>query len=173
MGQVITFPIHATQYPDYADDLDAVENLLLVAVRGGVGAYRRGEDPVPHACEALATAGMHDAAFSIDGLMSIVAGLVRRPVHIYCVKCPNLSHDEKQLLHAASLTQNGDLHLVEKVLRTTLLSAEGAAFAVGRLEGLGTLFARARLLLARRPSPVQSPDVDDGPGSWSPPQSVR
>jgi hypothetical protein len=173
VGQVIAFPIQPTSYPDLAADLDTADCVLLIAVRWWVEAYRIGADPIPRLCEGLEAAGAHDAAFSIDGLMTDVSRVARRPVDVRCSRCPNVSDDEKHLLHAASLAQACDSALAEKVLRTTLLSAEGAAFAVRSLDGLGELFAEARLFLSRRTSPAldteADPEADDGRESWSPP----
>jgi hypothetical protein len=101
------------------------------------------------------------------------------------LRCPHLSLDEKNLLRAASLAQADEGHVAEKVLRTTLLSAQGAEFAIGPLEGLGTLFAQARLFLTRRrlapqdqePGEDQEPSGDQGPRddrvAWMPPRSLH
>jgi len=171
MGQLIAFPAHSTPYPDRAADLDTADCVLILAIRWWVENYKAGADPIPRLREALETAGAHDAAFSIDGLMTIIARLARYQVDIRCPRCPNVSDDEKQLLHAASLAQAGSGPLAEKALRTALLSAEGAAFAACTLEGLGDLFAKARLFFTRRAPPV--PDDGDEREAWSPPQVLH
>jgi hypothetical protein len=170
VGQLIAFPAHSTPYPDRAVDLGTADCVLLLAIRWWVEDYRAGADPIPRLREALETAGAHDAAFSIDGLMTIIARLARRPVDVHCPHCPNVSGDEKQLLHSASLAQACNGPLAEKALRTALLSADGAAFAVGTLEGLGDLFAKARLFFTRR-APV--PDGGEEREPWSPPQALH
>jgi hypothetical protein len=48
-----------------------------------------------------------------------------------------------------SLAPLTDNRLIEKALRTTLLSAEGAALAAGPLDGLTKMFVQARLFLNR------------------------
>jgi hypothetical protein len=159
MGQVIAFPAHPTPCPGRVADLGFAESVLLGAIRCWVEAYRGGDDPVPRLRRGLKTTGTADAAFSIDALMTIVARTVRRPVEVHCPGCPNMSDDEKQLLYAASLAQAGASDIAEKVLRTTLLSAEGAAFAIGSLEGLGKLFTHAWLFLTRRTSTAQETHV--------------
>jgi hypothetical protein len=169
MGQIIAFPVHPVPYPDLAADLGRADCVLLLAIRWWVEDYRAGADPIPRLREALTNAGAHDAAFLIDALMTVVARTGRRPVAINCPRCPHISVDEKQLLHAASLTQASDGKLAEKALRTALLSAEGAAFAVGELEGLADLFTRARLFFARRTSPPS----DDSREAWSPPAALH
>ena len=168
MGQVIAFPVSPTLYPDAAADLETAECVLLVAIRCWVDAYRKGEDPIPRLSQGLETAGAPDAAFSIDSLMTVVARGVTRQVDIHCPRCPHLSIDEMHLLRAASLAQAGESHLAEKALRTTLLSAQGAEFALGSLEGLGALFAQARLFLSRRQPPSGDQDPADDREAWSP-----
>jgi hypothetical protein len=171
MGHIVAFPAPPTPYPNLAADLDTAECVLLVAIRSWVESRREDEDPIPRLCQGLESAGAPDAAFSIDGLMTVVARTVVRQVEIHCPRCPNLSLDEKNLLLAASLAQAGDRRLAEKVLRTTLLSGQGAEFAIGSLEGLGTLFAQVRLFLTRRRWPATTPP--DGRQAWSPPRLLH
>jgi hypothetical protein len=153
MGQVIRLPAPMPAYPDCAADLDRAECVLLIAIRWWAADHRQGTDPLPRLCEALNTAGAHDAAFSVDRLMATVARSARQPVVIHCPRCRALSLDEKHLLHAASLAQDGDAARAEKALRTALLSAQGAEFALGPLEGIAELFTKARLLLRKRAAP--------------------
>jgi hypothetical protein len=163
MGQVIHIVAPSTAYPDSTNELEPAESVLLLAIRWWVADHRQGEDPLPRLCEALRIAGPHDAAFAVDRLMSVVGRTARQPVAIHCPRCPNISGDEQHLLHAASLTQAGHGSLAERVLRTALLSAAGAEFALGPLEGVAELFAEARLLFRRRhaPAPVEhwTPDT--------------
>jgi hypothetical protein len=134
----------------------------------GGESFREGEDPIPCLLQGLETAGTADAAFSTDGVMSIVARIARRPVDIRCPRCPRLPDDEKHLLRAASLAQNGDRDMTEKALRTTLLSPQAAEFAFGPLEGLGEIFAKARLFLSPRRLSGDDQAMDDSRESWSP-----
>jgi hypothetical protein len=168
MGQIIRFPVAPAGYPDYATDLDPAECVLLIAIRWWVDSYRHDEDPMPRLCQGLETAGTCDAAYSVDALMAIVARSLQQPIAIHCPRCPRLSNDEGHLLHAASLAQAGDGRLAEKALRAALLSAQGAEFALGPLQGLGELFAEAGLFFRRRrPSGVeQTPTTVVEP--WSP-----
>jgi hypothetical protein len=69
--------------------------------------------------------------------MAIIARTTRHPVAIHCPRCPRLSRDEIHLLYVASLVQAGECALAERTLRVALLSASGAEFALGPLEGLG------------------------------------
>jgi hypothetical protein len=173
MGQIVAFPIPLKSDPDLATELETAECILLIAVRSWVTAYNEGENPLPRLSRGLETAGAPDAAFPIDDLMTVVARTVTRPVDIHCLRCPRLSPDEKHLLRAASLTQSGDSHLAEKVLRATLLSAQGTELAIGPLEDLGALFSRARLYLSRRRWRAGEPETGDDRQSWSPPHSLH
>ncbi len=168
MGQVIHFPLPASDYPTRATDLDRAESLLLIAIRWWVAAMRTAEDPLPRLSQGLDMAGAREAAFSIDALMGVVARTARRMLTVHCPRCPNLSDDETQLLHAASLAQDGDSPAAERALRHALLSAQGAEFALGPLEGLGTLFTEASLLLRRRRPRETDPTRVAWAASWHP-----
>ncbi|MDR3535658.1 MAG: hypothetical protein P4L71_04080 [Acetobacteraceae bacterium] len=168
MGQIIHFPLPAPDYPARATDLDRVESILLIAIRWWVAATRAAEDPLPRLCQGLDMAGAHDAAFSIDALMAVVARTARRMLVVHCPRCPHLSDDETQLLHAASLAQDGDGPAAERALRQALLSAQGAEFALGPLEGLSTLFTEASLLLLRRRPRPADPSRIPWAESWHP-----
>jgi hypothetical protein len=130
-----------------------------------------GVEPLPRLCQALDIAGAHDAAFSVDRLMAVVARSVRQSIVIQCPRCPRMSDDEKSLLHAASLAQAGDAQCAEKALHTVLLSAQGAEFALGPLKGIGELFAAARLLFRRRSPPLTGDVISGIVEPWSPPES--
>jgi hypothetical protein len=152
MGQVIRLPVltPTEPYPDASTDLDPAERTLLLGIRWWVADHRLGDDPLPRLCRVVDTGNVHDAAFSVDQLMFVVARSACRQVAIHCPRCPHLSDDEKHLLNAACLAQEGRSDLAERTLRTALLTAQGAEFALGPLEGLGALFAEAKLLLRRR-----------------------
>ena len=168
MGQVIPFTTTPSAYPARTSLLDAAECTLLIAIRWWAAAVRHGDDPMPRLCQDLEIASARDAAFSVDGLMTIVARTVRQPIAVHCPHCPHLSVDEAHLLHAASLAQSGERSLAERALRSALLSAPGAEFALGPLEGLGELFAETRLLFTRRRSPAEAVSPVGVAATWSP-----
>ncbi|MGE0223139.1 MAG: hypothetical protein AB7S57_07750 [Acetobacteraceae bacterium] len=143
MGQVVTLSLYKPRYPSASADLAKPECVFLIACRWWVVAYREQIDPLPRLCNGLALAGAPDAAFSVDALMAIVARTGQHTTDIRCPRCPGLSDDERHLLHAARLTQTGRFDLAERSLSARLLTADGARFAVGPLEGLGVLFAEA------------------------------
>jgi len=158
MGQIIRLPYASTAYPDSASALDPSEGALLAGIRCWVAGYRERGDPLPDLCQEMDAAGVHDAAFSVDQLMAIFTHAARRPMEVHCPGCPALSDDEKQLLSAASLAQAGECKMAERTLRTTLLSAQGAEFALGPLHGLAELFAEAKLFFRRRRPPLNADD---------------
>jgi len=170
MGQIIPFIAAPPAYPTRTSLLDAGECPLLGAARWWAATFRHGDDPMPRLHQGLEIAGARDAAFSVDGLMTIVARTARQPIAVHCPHCPHCPHlsvDETHLLHAASLAQAGERSLAERALRAALLSAPGAEFALGPLEGLRELFAEARLLFTRRRSPAEAVSPVGVVETWS------
>jgi hypothetical protein len=169
MGQIIRLPVRPARHPDVAADLDAAECVLLIGIRWWVASHRRAEDPMPRLCRGMRSAGGDDAAYSINSFMTILARTLRQPIAIHCPRCPFLSDDEKLLLHAANLAQDGDSRLAEKALCTALLSAQAAEFALVPLEGLGTLLAEARLIFRRRRRSAEGYARSEAIEPWIPP----
>lgn len=163
MGQIIRLPVPPTAFPDICARLDKAECVALLAMRWWVTACRQNEDPMPRIAQGLTRAGVGRAAYSVDALMAIVARSARRTIAIHRPRCPALAEDEKHLLHTASLVQTGDSAMAEKALRTALLSAHGAEFALAPLHGIATLFAQARLYFRRRPAPAAADRTDAWP----------
>jgi hypothetical protein len=102
MGHVSQLTVLSASYPETISSLERTERMFVLAIRGWVAGYRQGEDPLPHLCEVMRSAGAHDAAFSVDRLMAVVARTARRTIAIHCQRCPYLSNDEKHLLHAVN-----------------------------------------------------------------------
>jgi hypothetical protein len=166
MGQVIHLnPLSPGFATAGVTDFNKAETVLLGAIRTWVAAYRLGEDPVVLLFDAMDRVGAHDAAFSVDQLMAVIARSARQPIAIHCPRCPNVSDDEKRLLHAAGLVQLGHSSLAERTLRTALLSAAGAEFIIGPMEGLAELFRGAGLLFSRRSISAEYRPVGDVDGS--------
>jgi hypothetical protein len=173
MGQIIRLPMPSAAYPDAAAGLDRAGCALLLAVRLRVAGFRLRADPLPRPGEAMATAGARDAAFAVDRLMAVIVRSARRPMAVLCPRCPGLSGDEKEVPGAASLARAGDSRMAERALRAALLSAPGAEFALAPLQGLGELFAGARLFLRRR-TLADAGGVPVGEvESWLPPAATR
>lgn len=153
MGQVIRFGAIPRAEHVAATALNEAERLLLGAMRQWVAAFRRAERALPRLCLDMALAGVHDAAFSVDALMGILVRTARRTVEIHCPGCASLSDDERCLLDAAALAQAGERVRAEEALCGALLTAPGAAFALGPIVGLGELFAIGGLFFPRRVRP--------------------
>jgi hypothetical protein len=165
VGHVIQLPFLSATYPEIISSLESAERTFVLGIRDWLDSYRQGNDPLTRLCEMMQSVGAHDAAFSIDALMAVIARTTRRSIAINYQRCPYLSADEKHLLYAASLAQAGESELAERVLRTTLLSAHGAEFALGPLEGLGELFAEVRLFFGRRKAAAADAPETGGGGS--------
>lgn len=148
MGQVI--PFRARRVDRTAGALQQADAAFLDATRRWAASFRARQDPLPGLRRHLHPLGAAEAAFSVNALMEIVARTLRRPIDIHCPGCSCLSPDERRLLDAAALAQAGDHERAERALRSALLSAQGAEFALGPLAGLGRLFARAGLMFAHR-----------------------
>jgi hypothetical protein len=167
MGQVIYLNPSSAAFPTAVNALNKAETVFLQALRNWVAAHRLGEDPLSRLCEAMDNVGAYDAAFSIDRLMAVIARSVRQPIAIHCPRRPHLSDDERCLLHAVGLVQAGESGMAERALRTALLSAAGAEFALGPLEGLAEMFADAKLFFRKRISTMPSLPDDAAWGSES------
>jgi hypothetical protein len=154
MGLVIRFPASLDAYPAQRSSLEDAEGVLLIGLRWWVEDRRRDQSPLPRLRHGMTAAGAPDAAVATDALMSIATRTARRSLEVHGPCCDCLSLPETQMLYAASLVQSGDSARAEHVLRTALLSAQGADMALGPLQAIGRLFSAARLLLRRRQSPV-------------------
>lgn len=159
---------YRSEQPRDVADLATPEALLLLALRWWVRCYSRRESPLERLVAGMSRAGVRDAGFSVDGLMGVVARTGQRPVDIRCPRCPALSEDESVLLHAAWLAQEARSDLAERHLRTHLLTDAGAVFAIGPLEGLGSLFLGAGLVFGGRRRGDDQPDIAS---AWGMPEA--
>src|SRR3712207_6165013 len=103
MGQILPFPTRELPpYPAEAGALATAEAVLLIALRRWVADRRQGTDPLPRLREGLSRAGAEEAAANaVDHMMWAIARTAWRRVEVGCLLCPNLSMDERCLLHAA------------------------------------------------------------------------
>lgn len=176
MTRILPFtPRILRTYPACADGLEAAESLFLLGLRGWIVEMRAPRAPIPVLARILAGAGVaEDAAASLDHLMRVVARTALRPIDLHLPHCRALSADEQRLLYAARCAQCGEAELAEAALRGRLLSAAGASFALGPLEGLGEIFAAAGLVF--RPRLLSEPDgpAAEAHAPWpAPPRMVR
>jgi hypothetical protein len=158
--------VPTTEYPETTDALDAAESAFLLAARLWVAIRQQNGNPPVRLRAALASVGAEAAAFPLDRFMTLAARSTRRRVVTYCPCTPQLGQDEKQLLHSASLVQNGESELASWVLQTTILTTEGAVLALGPLEELGEQFAQSKLLFRRRKMPVAESAFPATVESW-------
>lgn len=170
MGRIMPLvPRVLRGYPSTVEALEEPETLILLGLRCWVADLQRGADRRPRLRAATATAGVPEAAASIDMIMRIVARTARRAVEMACPCCPRIAPDEQRLLHAARLAQGREAGLAEETLRDGLLSAAGAAFALEPLEGLGRVLAGAGLMLPPRSLTELVQVVPDDMTPWLPP----
>lgn len=126
------------------------DRLVVWAIRAWVIGLRRRIDAGEPIRAAFGKYGIPEAAYLIDGLMSVVACGASRTLAIECVCHDAISEDERVLLAAASLHQDGRGFEARFLLRTILSpTASGGAGEI--LDRLGVLLAGAGLRLYRWP----------------------
>jgi hypothetical protein len=126
------------------------DRLVVWAIRAWVIGLKRRIDAVEPIREAFGRYGIPEAAYLIDGLMSVVACGASRPLAVECVCHDTISDDERCLLAAAALHQDGRGFEARFPLRTML--SPGASRGAGEiLDRLGGLLASAGLTLFRWP----------------------
>lgn len=158
MARILSFtPRALREYPVDAEALERAEGVFLLAVRGWVYDVTLSADPAPRSRRVMVSAGAPDACLSLDLLMRVMARTALRPLEVHRPWRPCLARDERRLLHAARLAQDGDGWMAEQALRAGMLSDDGASFAVGPLRGLGEVFTEAGLFLAPRAAPSHAP----------------
>lgn len=132
--------------PGSVRDLGKPDALLLLAIRWWVEERLAGRAALPRLRDAMARAGVADAAHSVDALMDIILRTARRKIATHVPRCAVVSVDELSLLRAAALVQAGWAEEARARL-ADLMAPAGARFAMGPLAGLGQIFASARLVL--------------------------
>ena len=106
--------------------------------------------------------------------MGFVFGGPERPLFKVGVLAPKIAAVNDPFLHEryvefVPITDQADADpMAEKALRATLLSPQAAEFALGPLEGLAEIFAKARLFLSPRRLPGDDQAMNDSRESWSP-----
>jgi hypothetical protein len=176
MGRILPFPAASLpSCPDAAEALDPAEAICLHAIRWWVADMKAGIDPLLRLRDDMIRAGAPDAALSLDQFMRIITRTAWRQVGVACPHCPRISADEQLLLLVAGMAQAREAGLARDILRTGVLSAGGAEFALGPLEGLGRLFAGAGLAFRRRALPRDAMRIAEAARAWAsvPPASVH
>jgi len=151
MRQIVRLRLPPVAYPDAAAALDRAECALPIATRRWAGDFRHRVDPLPQLCRTMDSDGVHTAAVTRD-----------QPITVLGPRFPALSNKVTAMFNADSLVQASDNQRAERALRTALLSAPGAEFALAPWQGLADLFAGALLffrrsrLFGRDPAPLQA-----------------
>jgi hypothetical protein len=168
MGRILPFaPRILRGYPTVTTALDPAESVFLLALRWWVADIKQWDDPMPRLRQAMAMAGVTDAAESVDRFMCVIARTAQRQIELHAPRCSCLSADEQRLMYAARLAQGGETALAAGGLAVGLLPPAAADFALGPLSGMGVLFRRAGLHFPHRAAPETPPgrSVD----AWTPP----
>ncbi|HVY18263.1 MAG TPA: hypothetical protein VHB27_23795 [Rhodopila sp.] len=166
MRQTIQLSTPTPDYPETIDGLDLPEHAFLLAVRCWVVARQKDADPQRRSRTILDIVGAADAASPLDQFMTIAARSTSRRVVTYCPCAPHVGEDEKHLLHAASLVQNGQRGLAVRVLWATMLTMDGTMLAIGPLEDVGARFGKSGLLFRLRETPPAKPAFPSTVEGW-------
>jgi AcrR family transcriptional regulator len=102
------------------------------------------------------SAGVPDAAASIDGLMRFFAVASRRPPALGCPACTRLTDDEAQILNGVRALQR-DEGLGAEVILAAWLPARAAELAAPAMEGLARLLLLGGFDLASDRAPALAP----------------
>lgn len=173
MGRILPLPpASLPPCPAAAEALDPAEAICLEAIRWWVADMKAGTDPLPRLREGMTRAGAPDATFSLDQFMRVITRSAWRQVGVACPSCPRVSADEQLLLLVAGLAQARETGSAGNILRTSLLSARGAEFAIGPLEGLGRLLAGAGPTFRRRALPQGAMRLAEAAKAWASPPSA-
>jgi hypothetical protein len=136
--------------PVLVSRLPLPDRLVVWAVRAWVIGLKRRIDAAEPIQAAFGKYGIPEASYLIDTLMSVVACGALRPLAVECVCHDTISDDERILLAAAALHQDGSGFEARFLLGTML--SPGASRGAGEiLDRLGRLLAGAGLILFRWP----------------------
>jgi hypothetical protein len=131
-----------------------------------VAAHQNGGDALYHVRFILRSMGAEATTLPLNRFMAMAAHSTSRRVVTHCPCSPHVGRDEKQLLYATSLIQNGETESAARILQTTILTKDGAVLALGPLEEIGERFARAGLFFPWRQAPSAEPAFPPTVESW-------
>jgi hypothetical protein len=140
----------ASGRPVLVAQLPAPDRLVLWAIRAWVIGLKQRIDVAETIREAFGRHGVPEAAYLIEALMSVVACGASRTLTVESVCHKTLGDDERILLAAAALHQEGSGFEARFLLRT-MLSARASSGAAEILDRFGVLLAGAGLKLFRWP----------------------
>lgn len=127
--------------------------LALWGLRYWATCARSGRCPALLMRDVYQSAGVADAASSIDALMRIFHRASRRTPCFGCPACSTITDDEAMLLQGLCHLQQGDGSAAEPLL-SPWLSQPVAEMAAPAMEGLALLLQRAGYLLVSDHVPV-------------------
>ena len=136
----------ATDHPQL-HQLPFAAQLLLWGMRSWVTALKTGQSFDALTGDGFAQFGLGSAGRSLDEMFQILAVAASRLVDIRCVKCRNLSEDERLLLDVAAAGQADSHHLVYAGL-SELLPPAAVRNAFPSVISLAKLLDHAGLHLA-------------------------
>jgi hypothetical protein len=142
--------VFAPGRPVLVSRLPLPDRLIVWAIRAWVIGLKRRIDAAEPIQAAFSKHGIPEAACLIEALMSVVACGASRPLAVECVCHETISDDERSLLAAAALHQDGCGFEARFLLRT-MLSPSASRGAGEILDRLGVLLASAGLTLFRWP----------------------
>jgi hypothetical protein len=135
----------ATDHPQL-HQLPFTAQLLLWGTRSWVTALKTGQSFDALTGDGFAQFGLGSAGRSLDEVFQILAVAALRPIDIRCVKCRNLSEDERLLLDVIAAGQADSHHLVYAGL-SELLPPSAVRNAFPSVISLAKLLAHAGLHL--------------------------
>lgn len=136
--------------------LTPAARLTLWGMRYWATCARHGRCPALMLRDVYRSAGVPDAAASIDGLMRIFATASRRAPALGCPACTRLTDDEAQILNGVRALQR-DEGLGAEVILTAWLPVQTAERAAPAMEGLARLLRQGGFDLACDRAPVLTP----------------
>ena len=146
----MSLPVSALNRPVLVSRMPLPDRLVVWAIRAWVIGLKRHIDAAEPIRAAFGKYGIPQAACLIEGLMSVVACGALRPLAVECVCHETISDDERILLAAAALHQDGSAFEARFLLRT-MLSPSASRGAGEILDRLGGLLSGAGLTLFRWP----------------------
>lgn len=127
--------------------LPPAARLALWGMRYWATCARHGRCPALMLRDVYHSAGVPDAASSIDGLMRIFATASRRAPALGCPACTRLTDDEAQILNGLRALQR-DEAVGADILLAAWLPARAAELAAPSMEGLARILLQGGFDLA-------------------------
>lgn len=102
--------------PQDLTDLSFPEQLTLWSIRYWADACRNDHSPYVILQDAYKLAKCPDSLMALDSFMTMLISGNSRPVDIRCLCCGGISVDEWRILQSLALSQQGEKHMVPRLL---------------------------------------------------------